>query len=97
MSHRLFFLCLSCIALLSTSNAYAGQSEAREVARLNNCPPKKIEVVKNYLGSTGKTIYQISCTLPKMTSEDAGGPDAILIGCHQTLCTLIRPLSAEKK
>ncbi|MFA4994066.1 MAG: hypothetical protein WC521_02040 [Bdellovibrionales bacterium] len=78
--------------------AFAGTSEVREVARLNNCPPKKIEVVQNFLGGAGKTVYQVSCNLPKMTgSESASGSDAILIGCDQSLCTLMRPISAEKK
>ncbi len=78
--------------------AYAGTAEVREAARINNCTPKKIEVVQNFLGGTGKAVYQVSCNLPKTTgSEKAEGPDAILIGCDQSLCTLIRPVSAEKK
>jgi hypothetical protein len=78
--------------------AYAGTSEVREVSRINNCAPKKIEVVQNFLGQGGKTVYQVSCNLPKMTGSDsASGPDAILIGCDQSLCTLIRPVSAEKR
>ena len=78
--------------------AHAGTAEVREAARINNCAPKKIEVVQNFLGGTGKAVYQVSCILPKMTgSEGASGPDAILIGCDQSLCTLMRPVSAEKK
>jgi hypothetical protein len=97
MFRRLCFFCLPCLALFLAHPAYAGQSEAREVARLNNCPPKKIEVVQNFLGSAGKTVYRVTCNLPKTTEEGAGGPDAVLIGCDQTLCTLMRPVSTEKK
>jgi len=90
-------LIIPCLTLVLTSSAFAGQSEVREVARLNNCIPKKIEVVQNYLGAAGKTVYQVSCNLPKTTAENATGSDAILIGCDQTLCTLIRSVAAEKK
>jgi hypothetical protein len=87
-----------CLVLFLVDPAYAGQSEVREVARLNNCTPKKIEIAQNFLGGEGKTVYQVTCTLPKTTeTESAEGPDAILIGCDQSLCTLIRPVSAEKK
>jgi len=87
-----------CLALFLAHPAFAGTSEVREVARLNNCPPKKIEVAQNFLGGEGKTVYQVTCNLPKTTaSESATGPDAILIGCNQSLCALIRPVSAEKK
>lgn len=89
---------LFCFALLLAPSAYAGTSEAREVARLNNCPVKKIEVYQSQLGSMGKTVYQVTCNLPKTSgSESASGPDALLIGCDQSLCELIRPVSADKK
>ena len=86
------------LTLLIASPAHAGPAEAREVARLNNCPPKKIDVYQSLLGSEGKVIYQVTCNLPKTASSDsATGPDAILIGCDQSLCELIRPVSADKK
>ena len=96
MRFRLFTLSL---ALLATLPAYAGQPEAREVARLNNCAPKKIEVYQSVLGGSGKTLYQITCNMPKATDPNAKGnmPDALLIGCSQSLCELIRPLSLDKK
>ena len=87
-----------CVALVIASPAHADQAEAREVARLNNCPPKKIEIYQNLLGSQGKVIYQVTCNMPKMAGSDtASGPDAVLIGCDQSLCELIRPVSADKK
>ena len=87
-----------CLFLFITSPAWADQSEAREVARINNCTPKKIDVYKNELGSAGKTIYQVTCTLPKTTDKDSkGGPDALLISCDQSLCEMMRPLELDKK
>jgi len=91
-------LIILCALLLLASPASAGQPEAKEVARLNNCPPKKIEVYKNTLGGTAKTIYQVTCILPKTTDKDSkGGPDALMISCDQSLCELMRPVATEKK
>ncbi len=87
-----------CFALLVSLPAYADQPEAREVARINNCAPKKVDIYQNALGPNGKTIYQITCTLPKTTDKDApAGPDALLVGCDQSLCELIRPITLDKK
>ncbi len=84
--------------LFTALPAWAGQPEARAVALMNNCPPKKIEVFQNSLGSMGKTLYQVTCTMPKTTDKDApAGPDALLISCDGTLCDLVRPLEADKK
>jgi hypothetical protein len=91
MRHLLVTLFL----VVYSSSALAGQPEAREVARLNNCPPKKIEVVQNFPGGLGKTVYRVACTLPKTTGS--GGADALLIECEQSLCTLIRPVSTGSK
>jgi hypothetical protein len=86
---------LGCIAL---SPAHAGQPEARELARTNNCTPKKIDVFQNAVGGTGKTIYQVTCNLPKTTDKDSAvGPDALLISCDMSLCEVLRPISLEKK
>lgn len=96
MMFRLF--AILCLGLFFARPAFAGPSDAREVARLNNCTPKKIEVVQALLGSSGKTVYQVTCNLPKTTgTSGAKGPDAVLIGCDQSLCTLMRPVSSEKK
>lgn len=88
-----------CLALLAALPAYAGQPEAREVARLNNCTPKKIEVFQNQLGSDGKAIYLVTCNIPKTTDKNApsGAPDSLLVSCEQSLCTLLRPVAPDKK
>ena len=95
----MLFRILAYFALLFAAlPAYAGQPEARAVALMNNCPPKKIEVFQNSLGSTGKTLYQVTCMMPKTTDKDAAaGPDALLIACDGALCDLVRPLEADKK
>lgn len=93
--HIAFLICL--LSLMATS-AHAGTAEARDAARQNNCPPKKIEVYQDQLGSEGQVIYQVTCNLPKTTEKDSkGGPDALLITCNQSLCELLRPISLEKK
>lgn len=83
-----------CLSFFFAAPAHAGLSEAREVARLNNCPPQKIEVLQTLPGG-GKTVYRILCALPK-TIEESKTANAILVGCAQSLCALIRPLIAEK-
>lgn len=77
--------------------AHAGQAEAREVARLNNCPPKKIEVYQQSLGAEGHTVYRVTCNMPKAADETSKGADTLLIGCRGSLCELLRPYEAEKK
>ena len=72
-------------------------ADAREIARINNCPPKKIEVYQQSLGIEGQTIYRVDCNMPKATGETAEGANAVLIGCKDSLCTLLRPITAEKK
>ncbi|HEU0117034.1 MAG TPA: hypothetical protein VFR09_00245 [Alphaproteobacteria bacterium] len=86
--------------LASGSAQAADQWQAREVARLNNCPPKKIEVYSQTLGTDGKTIYRVDCNMPKGKGDDSSaGPkaDALLVSCDETLCELLRPLAPESK
>ncbi len=91
-------LIIACLLMLATTSAHADQPEAKEVARINNCPPKKIEVYKNTLGSAAKTIYQVTCNMPKTSDKDSkDAPDSLLISCDQTLCELMRPIVPEKK
>lgn len=75
----------------------AATAEARETARLSNCPPKKIEVYQQSMGEMGTTIYQVECIVPKTKDESASGsPDAILVKCQANLCSLLRPISLKK-
>ena len=78
----------------------AGQAEVRDVAIANNCPPKKIEIYQQSLGENSDTVYRVQCTLPKTVgaAEGAGKPpDALLIGCKQNLCDVMRPVSVDAK
>lgn len=79
-------------------HAQAAPADAREVARLNNCPPKKIEVYQQSLGAAGKTIYRVTCNLPKAASEQ-GAPtsDAILVQCDGSLCNMMNAVKAQNK
>lgn len=88
------------LTLGASGAALAATAEVRDVALANNCPPKKIEIYKQALGGGGDTVYRVQCTLPKTAGatttegEDAQKPpDALLIGCKQNLCDLLRPVS----
>ena len=98
MQQFLFLPLVLAISSLSLP-ALAGQPEAREAARLNNCAPKKIEIYQQSMGTTGQTIYRVQCTAPKTVGEASGDkpPDALLIGCDDSLCTLLRPVNADAK
>lgn len=77
---------------------WAGQAEAREAARLNNCAPKKIEVYSQSLGADSQTLYRVDCTMPKAKGPATpNAPEALLIGCEGALCTLVRPLDKSEK
>lgn len=95
MITRLVAFCL--LLALAALPAQAGTAEARDVARANNCAPKKIEVFQNSLGTVGKTVYQVSCNLPKSSNANKDAPDALLISCQDSICTLLRPVSSAKK
>ncbi|MGE0109517.1 MAG: hypothetical protein AB7S81_07135 [Bdellovibrionales bacterium] len=69
----------------------ASQPEARAVALLYGCSPKKIEVIKTNLGPPSQTVYRAECNMPKMTgTTSANLANTLLIGCTGTLCDLIR-------
>ena len=99
MIMKLYAVLFTLTVLLCASNVRADQTEAREVARINNCIPKKIDVYQQSLGGTGKTVYLVTCTLPKPVGDekDAKLPDSLLISCDQSLCEMIRPMTQEKK
>ncbi len=81
------------------SSAFAASpSDAREVARINNCTPKKIEVYQQTLGAGGRTIYRVECNLPKGKDEKAvQTADAMLIQCDGSLCELLRPVGTTSQ
>jgi hypothetical protein len=88
---------LSLCFLLIGGHAYAATSDAREIARINNCPPKKIEVYQQSLAAA-QTIYRVTCNMPKATDPQTGTvPDALLIQCEGSLCEMLRPVSVESK
>jgi hypothetical protein len=82
---------------LGALSASAGSFEAREAARNSNCTPKKIEIVRQSIGSEGRTIYRVSCTLPKTDDSKAATADALLVQCDGMLCNVLRPVSADDK
>lgn len=78
----------------------ASSADAREVARLSNCQPKKVDVYNHTLGGGGTTIYRVDCNIPKTSGTEASGnkpPEALLISCVGSLCNLLRPVAATEK
>ncbi len=83
---------------LYASSAHAGVAEARESARMNNCNPKKIEVISNNLNASSQTIYRVECNMPKVRAD--GVPDAaqaVLIRCDGAICERLRALPQQTK
>lgn len=76
--------------LLLSFPCLAGLAEVRDAARQGNCPPKKIEVLRQTLGSTGETTYQVECNLPKAKEQSADTKNSIIVKCQQTLCQATR-------
>jgi len=89
------------LALLGASLpvwADINQNEAGEIARNNNCTPKKIDVYQQSVGSDGGTIYRVACNMPKVADPNAPKTaDALLISCNENLCELLRPVAGESK
>ena len=87
-----------CVVLVS-HHATAGNAEVRDVALINNCKPKKIEVYTQSIGADGDTIYRVQCDIPKAVGTDpkAVTSDAILVSCQLNLCSLLRQVTMEKK
>ncbi len=93
----LFLASLLCV-VFACGHAQAATADAREVARLNNCPPKKIEVYQQSLGAAGKTIYRVTCNLPKAADQEAAPmADAILVQCAGSLCSMMNSVKSQNK
>jgi len=91
----LFVTFLFLLALLSTPS-YAGVAEARDVARLNNCAPKKVEIFQQKLGDTLQTIYRVSCIEPKVVDDKAPkSASAMLVRCDGSLCEMLRAVDSS--
>ncbi len=89
----LLFFCV-----ISARAALAGAADAREVARLNNCPPKKIEVISQIVGPDSQTVYRVECNMPKTADGDSPqSVEALLVQCSGTLCDMLRPVAKGEK
>ena len=92
---RLFAaLVLGWLLIMPTSQA--APADARETARLNNCQPKKLDVYQQTMGNSGSTTYQVECIVPKSKDEATKSPDALLIRCEGSICTLLRPTNVKQ-
>ena len=91
-----FALTLTGIAL--PVRADINQNEAGEIARNNNCTPKKIDIYQQSVGAEGDTVYRVDCNLAKTSDPNAPkAADALLISCKENLCEVLRPLAGEGK
>jgi len=95
----LLFLPLAFVVILShVGPASASPAEAREVARINNCAPKKIEVYLQKIGGGSQTIYRVDCIPPKMVGENLPKlASTMLVQCNGSLCEMLRPMEGEVK
>jgi hypothetical protein len=92
------FFSLALLGIACPARADINQNEAGEIARNNNCTPKKIAVYQQSVGSEGDTIYRVDCNLPKVSDPNAPKTaDGLLIGCKENLCELLRPVAGESK
>ncbi len=81
---------LICCFLLLPATAQAGLAEVRDTARQNNCTPKKIEVVRQSVGATAQTTYQVECNLPKAKETANAAASSLVIKCELNLCQAMR-------
>jgi hypothetical protein len=60
----------------------AQQAEAKDVARQSNCPPGKIEVLRQTRGAIGETVFKVACA---GKDKDA----FVLVQCQLRQCILL--------
>ncbi|HZH25747.1 MAG TPA: hypothetical protein VEY95_01075 [Azospirillaceae bacterium] len=72
------------LAFAAGPAAAAGEPEAKEVARANNCPPGKVEVLRQLPGPTGSTLFKVNCTGGSMRDM------FVRVECRGNNCTLLR-------
>lgn len=84
--------------LVHAQPSFSAVSDAREVARLNNCIPKKIEVYRQKLGADSQTVYQVECNMPKAKDESSPqSASAMLVQCNGSLCEMLRRVAPASK
>lgn len=94
---NVFFAVLAVIALCPLP-CHAGTAEARDIARLNNCLPKKVEIYQQKMGGDAQTIYRVECIEPKVVNENAPKmASAMLVRCDGSICEMLRPFDTTTK
>jgi hypothetical protein len=91
------FLFALMLGFACPAHADLDQVEAKEVARNNNCPPKKIDVYQTSVGAENATIYRVECNLPKATNDAVKTADTLMIRCDASLCQVLHPVMPESK
>jgi hypothetical protein len=99
MKKQASLLIASAFVFLCVSPAGAAPVDAREVARMNNCTPKKIDIYQQTLGSLPQTTYRVECVLPKTVSGDQSPQltNAVLVQCSGYLCKMLRAVNLNER
>ncbi|MDX9690635.1 MAG: hypothetical protein EOM37_03080 [Proteobacteria bacterium] len=94
----LLLVALAFVSMHATSVG-AASVDAREVARMNNCVPKKIDIYQQTLGARPQTTYRVECVLPKTVATDlvAQPVNAVLIQCSGSLCKMLRAVNLNDR
>ncbi len=85
-----FAIFLGLLALLLAGTSFAGQAEVRDIAKQNNCIPKKIEILRQSIGLQSDVTYKVECNIPKATDQREGSPTSITVQCQMSLCQIVR-------
>lgn len=86
---RCFFLSL--FVLLAPSPLWAGQAEARELARNYNCKVASITEDSVATGRAESATYKVNCALPASTSEeDRKANGTLWVRCEMGMCRLLK-------
>lgn len=82
---------LALLFVLFALPVYAGQAEAKELARNFNCSVTGIAPVLMQTGMQESTSYKVTCALPAAASEeDKKNNGTLLIRCDAALCHLVK-------
>lgn len=84
-------LILSLVALVAPSPLWAGQAEAKELARNYNCKVASIAEDSVATGSAESITYKVNCTLPASASEeDRKANGTLWVRCEMGMCQLLK-------
>jgi hypothetical protein len=78
------------ILLLAPLPAFAGQAEAKDLARSLNCTVKNITVQSKTTGDVPTTLYKVECEVTGGSDEAKKANGTMLIRCEGPMCSLFK-------